>query len=95
MGAVSDKICLIFGGHAPNSSSSHIAPIARAEFEDFSSHSRNLGRESSDSPIESAMQPTAASEFVAFSSRSRSLGRMTSEQALHYFLDQHRSRSSQ
>ena len=81
--------------NATASSSSHIAPIARAEFENFSSHSRNLDRESNNNPSESVIQPTAASEFVAFSSRSRNLGRMTSEQALDFFLDQHRSRSSQ
>jgi hypothetical protein len=85
----------IISSNATASSSSHIAPIARAEFENFSSHSRNLDRESNNNPIETAIQPTAASEFAAFSSRSRNLGRMTSEQALDFFLDQHRSRSSQ
>jgi hypothetical protein len=85
----------ISSSNATASSSTHIAPIARAEFENFTSHSRNLVRESNNNPNENVIQPAAASEFVAFSSRSRNLGRMTSEQALDLFLDQHRSRSSQ
>ncbi len=55
----------------------------------------NLVRESNNIPNVNVIQPAAASEFVAFSSRSRNLGRMTSEQALDFYLDQHRSRPSQ
>jgi hypothetical protein len=85
----------IISSNATASSSTHIAPTACAEFENFTSHNRNLVRESDNTPNVNVIQPADASEFVAFSSRSRNLGRMTSEQALDFYLDQHRSRSSQ
>jgi hypothetical protein len=61
-------------------SSTHIAPTARVEFENFSSQNRNITRESYDNPSDheassSHIAPIARVEFENFSSHNRNLTR--------------------